>query len=243
MKAQKERVDALQRSLLTAPTVSIAREEHSQRDNLNVLLKAEEKYYKQRSRVRWADVGDRNTPFYHHTVDSHATRNHIHYLKDAEGHAFYSMDEIKQHAADYFQGILGSTDLPCTPVSTVEFGSLLPFRCTDLQQHYLKREVTAAEIKATLFSMLLNKSPGPDGYSVEFFRASWDHVGGDITCAVKEFFRNGKLLKDMNTTAIALIPKTSEACCLSDYRPISCCNLVYKLISKIIANRLKPILS
>lgn len=91
--------------------------------------------------------------------------------------------------------------------------------------------------------MPLNKSPGPDGYSVEFLRASWDIVREDITCAVKEFFRNGKLLKDMNITAITLIPKKPEACCLTDYRPISCCNIVYKLISKIIANRLKPILT
>ncbi|WZZ89725.1 hypothetical protein YC2023_118304 [Brassica napus] len=91
--------------------------------------------------------------------------------------------------------------------------------------------------------MPMNKSPGPDGYSVEFIRASWDTVGEDVIKAVREFFRNGKLLKDMNTTAISLIPKKPEACSLSDFRPISCCNIVYKLISKIIANRLKPILS
>lgn len=90
--------------------------------------------------------------------------------------------------------------------------------------------------------MSLNKSPGPDGYSVEFIRASWDTVGGDVVAAVSEFFRNGRLLKDLNTTAIALIPKKSEACSFGDYRPISCCNVVYKVISKIIANRLKPIL-
>ena len=68
-------------------------------------------------------------------------------------------------------------------------------------------------------------------------------MGEDIIDVVREFFRNGKLLKDMNTTAIALIPKMPEACLLSDYRPISCCNIVYKLISKIIANFLKPILT
>lgn len=60
--------------------------------------------------------------------------------------------------------------------------------------------------------------------------------------AVKEFFRNGTLLKDLNTTFIALIPKNPKACSLGDYRPISCCNLVYKIITKIIANRVKPLL-
>lgn len=243
VKAQQEKLDVLQRSLLTTPDVATARVEHEERGQLNGLLKAEEKFYKQKSRVRWADIGDRNTPFYHRTVSSHASRNHIHYLKDADARLYFSIDVIKAHAADYFKGILGSTDLLSSPVSTDELQTLLPFRCSDLQQRYLKREVSAAEIKATLFAMPLNKSPGPDGYSVEFLRASWDTVGVDIIKAVTEFFRNGKLLKDMNTTAIALIPKKPEACSLTEYRPISCCNIVYKLISKIIANRLNPILT
>lgn len=243
VKSQKDIVDVLQRSLLTSPNVSLAREEHAERDKLNILLTAEEKFYRQKSRVQWGNSGDRNTPFYHRTVSSHASKNHIHYLKDGDDHIFHSSDDIKAHAANYFQSILGSTDLPSSSASTDDLRSLLPFRCTDLQQNYLKREVTSAEIKATLFAMPLNKSPGPDGYSVEFIRTSWDVVGDDVVSAVKEFFRNGRLLKDMNTTAIALIPKMPEACRLTDYRPISCCNIVYKLISKIIANRLKPILS
>ena len=67
-------------------------------------------------------------------------------------------------------------------------------------------------------------------------------MGSDVVAAVGEFFRVEKFLKDLNTTSIALIPKKPEACSLGDYRPISCCNVVYKVISKIIANRLKPIL-
>ncbi|CDY16145.1 BnaA09g28790D [Brassica napus] len=117
VKEQKEKVDILQRALLTSPNSATAQEEHAERDKLNVLLKAEEKFYRQRSRVRWADVGDRNTPFYHRTVSTHATRNHIHYLKDADDRVLYSAEEIKSHAADYFQGILGTTDLPFSSVS------------------------------------------------------------------------------------------------------------------------------
>ena len=59
---------------------------------------------------------------------------------------------------------------------------------------YLCRNVLECKIKRTIFSMPLNKSPGPDGYSVEFIRASWDTVGSDVVAAVGEFFRNGKLL-------------------------------------------------
>ncbi|CDY53615.1 BnaA01g25580D [Brassica napus] len=130
VKAQKDRVDVLQRALLTTPDVPTAREEHTERDKLNILLKAEEKFYRQRSRVRWADVGDRNTPFYHRTVSSHASRNHIHLLKDANDHVFYSTAEIKAHAAEYFQGILGATDLHSSPVSSGAFGNTFSSKVT-----------------------------------------------------------------------------------------------------------------
>lgn len=141
VKAQKERVDELQRRLLTSPDGSTAREEHLERD---VLLKAEEKYYKQRSRVRWAEVGNRNTPFYHRMVSHHASRNHIHFLKDENENVLYAVEDIKAHAANYFQGILGSTDLPFSSATTDELSNLLHFRCSDLQQDYLKRPVTTA---------------------------------------------------------------------------------------------------
>lgn len=106
----------------------------------------------------------------------------------------------------------------------------------------MKREVLASEIKGTIDTMPQNKSPGPDGYCVEFLRASWNTVGSDVISAIEKFFRNGRLLKDLNTTTIVLIPKTESASHLGEFRPISCCNLVYKVITKVIANRLKPIL-
>ncbi|KAF8110947.1 LOW QUALITY PROTEIN: hypothetical protein N665_0077s0010 [Sinapis alba] len=191
VRAQKVKVDELQRTLLTTPNVTTAREEHTERNTLNLLLNAESKYFKQRSRECWAEVGDRNTTFYHQTVSQHAARNHIHFLKGGADQTLFLLDDIKAHAADYFQAILGTMDLTYYSSTTKDLRSLLPFRCTELQQNYLKREVTAAEIKATLFSMPLNKSPGHDGYSVEFLRGSWDTVGEDITNAVWDFFGMG----------------------------------------------------
>ena len=242
VKEQTSVVEGLQRSLLSAPDRNTAEQEHRDRAKLNMLLTAEQKFYRQRSRVRWADVGDRNTPFFHKTVSQRLTRNHIHFLKGENDQFIGTAAGIKAHSAAYFEGILGQTDMATSPVTVTELQGLLGFRCSELQQRYLSRVVTAAEIRATVFSMPLNKSSGPDGYCVEFLRASWDTVGQDVVNAVAEFFRNGRLLKDLNTTAIALIPKTPEACRLGDYRPISCCNIVYKVISKIITNRLKPLM-
>ncbi|GJX28155.1 hypothetical protein Tco_0236234 [Tanacetum coccineum] len=72
------------------------------------------------------------------------------------------------------------------------------------------REVSKQEVKEDMFSMGDNKSPGPDGYSVTFFKEAWEIVGDDVTNAICEFFTNGTLLKELNHTIIALIPKVKS---------------------------------
>lgn len=84
-----------------------------------------------------------------------------------------------------------------------------------------------------------NKSRGPDGYTVEFYTASWEIIGQLNTLVVLEFFLSSKLLKQLNSTSIALIPKVQHPTMVTEFKPISCCNILYRAIAKILANRLK----
>jgi len=120
--------------------------------------------------------------------------------------------------------------------------SLLQFRCSEEDQEKLISEVTTEEVKAVTFKMSSNKSPGPDGYTVEFFKPAWPIIGEDVVVAVQSFFIKGFLPKGINSTILALIPKKETAKEMKDYRPISCCNVLYKVISKLLANRLKDIM-
>ncbi|KAJ4872742.1 Uncharacterized protein Rs2_45586 [Raphanus sativus] len=147
VKQQTVVVEGLQRALLTQPDGSTAFEEHRERAKLNILLNAEQKFYRQRSRVRWADVGDRNTPFYHKTVAQRNAANHIHYLIDESDHLLGGIEDIKSHSSAYFQSILGQTDMPSSPVSVDILQDLLTFRCSDLQHAYLKREAVMSGFK------------------------------------------------------------------------------------------------
>ena len=76
------------------------------------------------------------------------------------------------------------------------------------------------------------KAPGPDGFNASFYQRNRDQVGMSIFEAVSSFFMSGKLLKEVNHTFLALISKVSNSFNLADFRPISCCNVLYKIISK-----------
>jgi hypothetical protein len=87
------------------------------------------------------------------------------------------------------------------------------------------------------------KALGPDGFTVEFFKACWEIVRKDVYRVVEDSRRSFSILKALNDTMITLIPKENESKTPDRYRPITLCNVVYKIISKVIENRLKPLLS
>jgi hypothetical protein len=86
------------------------------------------------------------------------------------------------------------------------------------------------------------KAPGPDGYLVCFYQHNWATVHTEVCSAIFHFFRTGMLDSNLNKTHIALIPKSQQPECVSEFRPISLCNVLYKLTSKVLANRLKLVL-
>jgi hypothetical protein len=88
--------------------------------------------------------------------------------------------------------------------------------------------------------MKRNSSPGPDGFNVEFYLSTWAWIGDDVLKLVRDFFISGALPPQASDTHIVLIPKKLAPLVPADFRPISLCNVIYKIISKCIANRLKP---
>ena len=106
----------------------------------------------------------------------------------------------------------------------------------------LIRDFTACEVEQALFQMGPLKAPEPDGMSSIFYKKYWHIVWPDVTAGVLSCLRDGVPLKKINHTNICLIPKTQNPLSTKDFCPISLCNVVYKIVAKVPANRLKQVL-
>jgi hypothetical protein len=100
-----------------------------------------------------------------------------------------------------------------------------------------------AEIYEVLLSLGREKALGPDGFTALFYVKYWDCIKSNVPQAIGNFFTSNQLLREQNYTFIALIPKRLGPSAVHHFRPISLCNIIYKIISKLLANRLKPLLS
>lgn len=107
----------------------------------------------------------------------------------------------------------------------------------------LELPFTADEVKATIDDMPSDKAPGPDGFTGAFFKSCWEIVNDDFMEALNSLFHlNSQSFHLLNSANIILLPKKNDAIKVTDYRPISLIHNIAKIFSKLLANRLAPLL-
>ena len=139
---------------------------------------------------------------------------------------------------EYYKNLFTSS----TPDVNSEDLDSIPQVVTGEMNEILIGEFQAWEVEAALNQMAPLKAPGPDGMPPLFFQNFWHLVKGDVTQSVLHFLNSGSLPNPLNHTFITLIPKTKNPERVSEFRPISLCNVLYKIFSKVLANRLKRVL-
>ena len=209
-------------------------------DELNHLLEQEEIYWRQRSRVSWMRDGDKNTKYFHAFCNQRRQTNLIHGLRDDAG--VWQTDKCKMTkiAVQYFQNIFTSSKPEVGAINSCLDG--MEGVVTEEMNMSLLEDFTSDEVSVALKQMYPTKAPGPDGMSAIFYQTYWEVVGPEVTQAVLSVLRSGYLLRKINYTHITLVPKIKNPEKISDFRPISLCNVIYKIVSKILANRLKKVL-
>ncbi|KAL0003477.1 hypothetical protein SO802_017258 [Lithocarpus litseifolius] len=206
--------------------------------HINELLDQESMMWIQRARALYLQSGDRNTRFFHNRASQRYKRNQIHGLRNNQDMWCTSGHQLQELASSFYQDLF-TTSRPgeshpiydsVHPVVTVEMNS------------QLTRSFSREEVEAALKSMEPLSAPGPDGMPPTFFQTYWSLVGDDVSSTVLNCLNNCSMPAEINHTFITLIPKVKSPEYISQFRPISLCNVIYKLVSKVLANRLQGIL-
>eukprot|EP00253_Pinus_taeda_P029368 PITA_29368 len=190
----KELKDLHQEIINAGHTEATLDKERHINNQLEERRKQEEIYWRQKSRVRWLEEGERNTKFFHRTTVKRRMHNKIPFIQDQEGAKIEEHEKIEEILLNHFQ-----------------------------------------QLKE-------GKAPGPEGFTTTFFHAFWDLIKVEVWQVVEESKAQHWLLPSLNSTFITLIPKEENSITPDKFRPIALCNVLYKVISKVIANRLKPLL-
>lgn len=150
-------------------------------------------------------------------------------------------EEIRNEAKRYFSDLL-RRDHRLDVDAQSSFLQNIPSLINEQMNASLSSIPSIMEIKNVVFSFDGNKAPGLDGFPMFFFQDFWDIVGKDVSNGVKEFWGARRLLKEINGTFIALIPKIQGADSMDKFKPISLCNSFYKIISKVLTTRILTVL-
>lgn len=118
----------------------------------------------------------------------------------------------------------------------------VPMKVTSAMNEKLLATFDKDEVRVALFQMFRTKAPGPDGMPAHFFQRHWELCGDEVTTVVLRVLRGKDDPATINGTCIVLIPKVDNPEELGQFRPISLCNVIYKIASKVMANRLRIIL-
>lgn len=201
------------------------------------LLEKKEIFWRQRAKQFWLRDGDKNTRFFHKYASARKEQNMIKKLKDDSGEWTEKEEEIQGIITKYFENIFSASNTEERLSDRIVFKQV-----AEAQKHALLSPIIESEVKAVVFAMHPNKAPGMDGLNPSFFQAYWDIAGPDVCKFCQSFCDTGVLPDDINTTVVCLIPKVKHPQKVADLRPISLCNVLMRILSKIMANRAKPIL-
>ncbi|KAL0367304.1 UNVERIFIED_CONTAM: Retrovirus-related Pol polyprotein from type-2 retrotransposable element R2DM [Sesamum radiatum] len=212
-----------------------------QQKHLSGASRLEQKMLHQRAKMAWLKDGDQCSRIFFRKVAKRRASKRVFQINTADGRTLTSQPEVIDEFIRYYEELLGGT----TRDSLIDLRYLRPWArhiLTVDEAEALIAPVSSAEIRQAIFDIDETKAPGPDGYSAGFYKAAWPVIGGEVTQAILDFFRTGRLLKQINATLISLIPKVNNPAVVAEFRPISCCNVLYKAITKILVQRMRSIL-
>lgn len=239
LEVERAKLHEIQTQLKNQPHLTqLHREELRVLSKIQELSNIEEENIRQISRTQWLRHGDGNTKFFAAMVADRKSSNCLFNMVDKNGKVMTTRPAVTKNCIEHFtklytedSGVLNLSDYP------------FPRTVTEVQNRDLIKVPDFEEVRRVVMHLNPDKSPGPDGFNGAFFREFWEIIGVDLVKAVQSIFLGDNLLLEVNATFVTLIPKTKGARQLTEFRPISCVNTTYKIISKLLTNRLVIVLN
>ena len=185
--------------------------------------------WQQRSHIHWMVLGDKNTNYFHYRASQRFRKNSITELRNLNGEMIAGDENILTMIVDYYQKLF-TTSNPTDLEEVVQYTKTV---VTDDMNCMLTSEFTKAEVEFALKQMAPLKAPGPNGMPPIFCQHYWDNISDDVVKVVLSCLNSNKIVPGLNHTYLTLIPKVKSLEYVTEFRPITLCNILYKLVSKL----------
>lgn len=206
----------------------------------DVILEQEEVLWFQKSREKWIALGDRNTQYFHTSTIIRRRHNRIEMLKNDENVWVSDSRQLEQLAVDYYTRLYSMEDVDHVAPKLPQVGFM---KLSRAEISELCKPVSVMEVETSMKSMGKFKASGPDGFQPIFYQESWEVVVDSVTRFVLEFFESGVLPRETNDALVVLIAKVLKPEKIMQFRPISLCNVLFKIITKTMVLRLKKVMT
>ena len=238
MDSEATHLDCVIVSLLLGSSASIL--SHEDQESLTLLRAKKKKIlehylltWQLKSRTKWAHLGDSNTKYFHTLASGRRNQKSIWSLCDENGVVYEDESALNELGQLHFAHIFCDDKNTCL-LEQLKVVMLYPHMISNEGALCLSDPVSLKEIESALKYFKKDRSSGLDGWPVEFYLHFFDLLGHDLVNVVDSARVSGFIPPSLNSTFLALIPKKYKPPSFADFRPISLCNLLYKLISKVI---------
>ncbi|GKU86994.1 hypothetical protein SLEP1_g1457 [Rubroshorea leprosula] len=191
--------------------------------------------WRQKARKTWIRDGDANTKFFHRCVKGRR-RNEIVGIKVGDNY-LEQVNEIKGGVANHFENLFKEDKWQRPHLDGIPFKKI-----SSEDNRSLVAPFSEDEVKKAVWSCGSSKAPGPDDFNFKFIREMWETIKDSVMGFIDDFHRNGKLVRGVNSSFIVLIPKVTNPQKIEEFRPISLIGVMYKVIAKLLANRISLVL-
>ncbi|KAL9659106.1 hypothetical protein QQ045_021149 [Rhodiola kirilowii] len=233
MKALLLKINVMEGRLQHSWNDSLAQEVASNKEKYQDLVESQFAMLKAKAKMNWLEDGEHNSKLFHAAIKARRVMNKMH-LDLGDGIFTDDRNVIGKAAVDFYADLFGGQVDP-PPLEVLE---IIPKVVNNDDNLILCAMPSMEEVLAEIKAMSKGSSPGPDGFTGQFYIHCWDIIKSDLMAAVHGFFGGLQLPHSFTSTYLTLIPKVAHATSISQLRPISLCNFCHKIISRILTSRL-----